>query len=826
MMYDKSVSGRAFWRPGHPRRGSRTGLAALILMFSAAWGLAQISAGGTPPSFSIKTLAQDIPTVVMPDVNVAKLLVEDELERKMGLPFRFGFPFDVDLGLDNAGTWEQLPDGSMLWRLRIVCPGAYSINLIYDEYRVPEGARLFLYDEGRAQVWGAFTHRNHKVGGRFATSPVKGAACILEYVEPPTVREPGRIRIGRVIHGYKDVFYGRADKGFGDSGSCNNNVACPEGAPWALQIRSVAMIITGGGSRLCSGSLVNNVRQDQTPYFLTANHCYEAWGGQDVTTWVFWFNYQSATCANPATEPPADSMTGSILRAANAESDFCLVELSSAIPTSYSVFYNGWSNRNVAATSAVGIHHPSGDIKKISFDDDPLTSTAYLTEPVVPDANHWRVGQWEDGTTEGGSSGSPIFDQNHRVVGQLHGGYASCTSLTSDWYGKFSTSWDYGSTAATRLRDWLDPDNTGAETLDGREQTPAPNLSVTGQTVTDTCSGKSGGDGILEAGEHVTLAVTVANSGSLDATGVTGTIACNDPYVILNQSATTFPDITAGHSAANNPPDFAFSLAPDTPCGHAFDVVLTLTDDAAGVWDHTFSLAVGDLFDVFLLDEDFETWPPAGWQVVDNGGDCVWDSNANIGRSNNTPGSGNCAAADSDRCGSGTSMDTDLLSPVFSLAGITLAPRLEYHYDFNYYSSSFYDYGAVDITVNNGATWTNLATYAETDTTGHEVIDLSPWLGESQVQLRFHYEGAYDWWFQVDNVQVLYSGCEQDICAAWPGDLNEDGQVNAVDASLLANYLAGNDVPGFTAPLSRADLNDDTFIDATDLALLLLELVS
>jgi hypothetical protein len=570
---------------------------------------------------------------------------------------------------------------------------------------------------------------------------------------------------------------------------------------------------------------VNNVREDQTPYFLTANHCYEAWGGQDVTTWVFWFNYQSATCANPSTEPPADSMTGSVLRAANAESDFCLVELSTTIPTSYSVFFNGWSNQNVAATSAVGIHHPAGDIKKISFDDDPLTSTAYLSETVVPGANHWRVGQWEDGTTEGGSSGSPIYDQNHRVVGQLHGGYASCTSLTSDWYGKFSTSWNFGGTAATRLSDWLDPDGTGAETLDGREQTPAPNLAVTDQAVIDACSSKAGGDGIIEAGEHVTLAVTVSNTGTLPANGVTGAIATTDPYITLDQSATTFPDIPAGSSAGNNSPDFSFAVAADAPCGHPFDIVLTLEDDAAGSWDHTFSFVVGDLFDVYMLNEDFETWPPTGWQIVDNGGDCVWDSNANVGRANNTPGSGDCAAADSDRCGSGTSMDTDLLTPVFSLDGITLAPRLEYDYDFYYYSYGIYDYGAVDITVDNGATWTNLAIYADSDATGHEVIDLSPWLGESQVRLRFHYEGAYDWWFQVDNVQVLYSGCEQDICADWPGDLNEDGLVDATDLSLLANYLAGNDVPAFTAPTSRADLNEDTHIDAVDLDLLLLGLV-
>jgi PKD repeat protein len=71
--------------------------------------------------------------------------------------------------------------------------------------------------------------------------------------------------------------------------------------------------------------------------------------------------------------------------------------------------------------------------------------------------------------TEGGSSGSPIFNNSGRIVGDLTGGGSYCSTPTSpDLYGKFSYSWDQnGSTAAERLKDWLDPDNTGITTLDG-----------------------------------------------------------------------------------------------------------------------------------------------------------------------------------------------------------------------------------------------------------------------------------------------------------------------------------------------------------------------
>jgi len=430
----------------------------LILTWTVA---AQISQGGSPYSFN-RTTGDEIDTVIMSPVDVDALLVEDEIERELGLPFRFGAPFEVNLTLENSGTWEALPDGGMLWRLRIECPEAYSINLVFDGFHMPEGASFFLYNQDHSTVLGAFTSRNNKSHGKFATGPTKSGMCTLEYYEPPDVSEIGQISIQRIVHGYKDVFFNKGDKGFGDSGSCNNNVMCPEGDPWTDEIRSAGMLLTAGGFRFCSGALVNNVQQDQTPYFLTANHCYSS----DVNTWVVMFNYQSPTCTNQD-GPTTDTVSGATLRARNSTSDFCLIELSATPPSSYNVHYAGWSNLNVASQSSTAIHHPSGDIKKISFDEHPVTSTQYLSNTVNDSYSHWRIGQWEDGTTEGGSSGSPLFDQNHRIVGQLHGGYASCTSITSDWYGKFSTSWATGASQSSRLKEWLDPDDTGVETLNG-----------------------------------------------------------------------------------------------------------------------------------------------------------------------------------------------------------------------------------------------------------------------------------------------------------------------------------------------------------------------
>ncbi|MFQ6008954.1 MAG: trypsin-like peptidase domain-containing protein, partial [Candidatus Zixiibacteriota bacterium] len=440
--------------------------------------VAQVSMGGTPISFT-RTTRADIHTVTMPPVDVAALLAEDSIEQSKGVPYRFGYPFEVSYNLNNSGTWEVLSDGGRLWRLRIECPGAYSINLIYDSFWLPEGAKFYIYNENRSQIIGAFTHRNNKEHGQFATALVKGDVSILEYYEPANVEKPGIISIQRIVHAYKNLFDRHKAKealDFGESGSCNNNVNCPEGEPWQDDKRAVAMITTQGGFRLCSGVMVNNVRQDLTPYFLTANHCL---GGEQ--TWVFMFNYESPTCAN-IDGPTWMTVSGSTLKANNSYSDFALLLLNETPPDSYNVYFAGWAADDIASPSSVGIHHPSGDIKKISFDYDPLTSTAYLGGPGSGNS-HWRVGNWEDGTTEPGSSGSPLFNPEHRVVGQLHGGYASCTSITPDWYGKFSKSWNYGGSPSIRLKEWLDPDNTGTLVLDGRD---AVGIAITHDPLQDT----------------------------------------------------------------------------------------------------------------------------------------------------------------------------------------------------------------------------------------------------------------------------------------------------------------------------------------------------
>jgi len=267
---------------------------------------------------------------------------------------------------------------------------------------------------------------------------------------------------------------------FGSSGNCNVNVSCSEGSAWQNQKRGVVRILVKQGSALfwCSGSLLNNVRQDKTPYVLTANHCGIQSTLNDFLQWVYFFNYESSTCNNPDNEPAYQSLTGSQLIAASQNdvengSDFRLMLLNQTIPESFNVYFNGWNRSENIAANGVCIHHPSGDIKKLSTYTVKPVSTGFGQSNSNPAGKYWRV-QWVEtenghGVTEGGSSGSPLFDSSGRIIGALTGGNASCTNpFAPDYYGKFSFSWEQNGVQSNKqLKPWLDPDQTGLDQLNG-----------------------------------------------------------------------------------------------------------------------------------------------------------------------------------------------------------------------------------------------------------------------------------------------------------------------------------------------------------------------
>lgn len=421
---------------------------------------------GGPVSFASKLLSDDSKMIeyVMPIFDLEKQLEEDLINRinKVG-PFRFGYEHITNYDLQNSGNWETTDSGDKIWRIKFSSPGALSMNVIFNDFFVPEGGSVHLYNKETEMVVGAYTEKNNNVNNMLGSDLIKGETVVIEYFEPSEVAGQGRLLIGMVVHGYVDINNWYPVK-VGESGTCNKDVVCWDACGWLDEIRSVARIANGGG--LCTGTLINNTSEDGTPYFLTANHC----GPSSMGSAVFKFNYNSTNCsssnANAAGATNGNSINGSTLKASNSASDFGLIELNTIPPASYQVFYAGWENGGASPQIGVGIHHPSGDVKKLAFDDDPLTSAAGLS---ISNSS-WRIEAWErNTTTEGGSSGSGLWNENHHLVGQLHGGQANCSNSINDYYGKFSMSWtgNGSSSSSSRLSDWLDPNGSGVASLDG-----------------------------------------------------------------------------------------------------------------------------------------------------------------------------------------------------------------------------------------------------------------------------------------------------------------------------------------------------------------------
>lgn len=436
----------------------------LILLLSSAL-FAQIQGnGGLPTSTKLVLNDKIIQKWVYAQPDISVLQAQDALTDDQGTaPWRFGYNNYTNLNTTNAGSWFDLPNGGRLWILQVKCEQALTVNLTFENTNIPTGNQLFVYNPTKDFILGAFT-QEHIYDGQLGTELIPGEDAIIEYYVAPK-NNHGHVQLAMVTHGYRTANE-FMEKAFGSSGSCNMNVNCPDGLPWTPQRNSAVMLVSGG-SGFCSGALINNTQNDGKPYVLTANHCYS-----NPATWVFRFNWQAIDCPNPGASPTFQSLSGAVLRSRRTPSDFCLVEITGGlvngtVPLDYNPYFSGWDNSGSIPTASVSIHHPSGDIKKISFDDAAPSISQGMGSS---EANSTWTVEWDrNTTTEGGSSGSPLFDQNHRIIGQLWGGGASCQNLSApDYYGRVSNSWaPAGSNSTNQLKFWLDPSSSGAAFIDG-----------------------------------------------------------------------------------------------------------------------------------------------------------------------------------------------------------------------------------------------------------------------------------------------------------------------------------------------------------------------
>lgn len=405
------------------------------------------------------------------DKKKTKFAAADINNWKKGRPLPEAELYVLDINVDTIGYWDKTKAGESTWKLKINVPGADGFFVSFDQFYLPLGSKLYAYNQDSPDVAIVFAHNDNPKGGAYSLEGLKGDNVILEYVSPSNQNILPKLHLRDI--GYKFVDnQGNQLSGFdSDNNSCMINVNCPEGDLWEAQKKGVLQLRmrkSNGRTYLCSASLVNNTAEDKTPYVLTAEHCFENMNKEQIEQTEFFFEYESPVCEEIIL-PVYKYHKGAellILNPIKDGSDGALLRLSEKIPDEWDVYFNGWDRENVGSNikNGVVIHHPLGDVKKISFYDKPLISTSWND---VTRETHWLV-NYSLGATEGGSSGGPIFNPNGLIVGTLTGGDNNCQqSKLPDNYGKFWYHWDQYPDPEKHMSKFLDPLGTNQTKISG-----------------------------------------------------------------------------------------------------------------------------------------------------------------------------------------------------------------------------------------------------------------------------------------------------------------------------------------------------------------------
>jgi len=509
-----------------------------LLTFFATLSFAQeIPDDIKPPSWNLDNLVE-ITAYNLPAFDLKKLQNEDKVNDKdKSKPWRFGHEIYVDHNFNEVGEWTVLENGDKIWRMSYSSTNAYTLNFMFDVFKIPVGAKLYVYNDEKDDLLRPFTHHNNNAEEILGTWLVNGNKAWIEYYEPAYVKGKAKITVGSVIHGYRTAE--SYQKGLNTSGACNHDVDCditPATDPFQLntrkeEVKSAAGMLVTGNTGFCSGTLINNTNNDGTPYFMTANHC-----GNNVGGWAFRFNWRSPNPSCGTTTPSTNgsfnqTVSGAVLRANSSQSDMELVEITdtSFFNNNPDIVFAGWNKSTTyVPTVNFGIHHPDGDIQKVCREDDGAYR-AVVSFNGNANTQMWYIDQWELGVTEPGSSGSGLFNETGHLIGVLSGGAAACNGTSNngqfDFYGRFDVAWDFGNTTASRLKEWLDPSNTGVDVLD--QYPPLETFDI------DARVSAGSGNSTEICTEDFAPQVTLLNPGNLALT------SADISYYIDNDATTT-----------------------------------------------------------------------------------------------------------------------------------------------------------------------------------------------------------------------------------------------------------------------------------------------
>lgn len=768
----------------------------------------------------------NIPTYSIPAPNMAQIQAEDAINDSKGMLYRIGVPTYVNITHSNSGIWTTLPNGDRKWQLAIKNTGAEALSFIFSNFKLTQGSVFFVQNRKGEMVSKVLTKADMLEDFQQNIALCFGDNLILTLIDK-VYATPSEITMDRVMYNYRSTGNPGPEK-INESGTCNVNVNCPEGANYQEEKKGVARIyvVDSSGAGWCSGTLMNNTSNNCKPLFLTALHCGPTTSAANMNLWQFYFNYEATSCTSPSTAGTLDDyyITGCVRLADSGDggnitlSDFLLVQLgtlaneASTITTlksaNFGAYWNGWDANNTAAPSGVGIHHPAGDIKKISTYTAALTSTTYSGTTAN---THWRA-NWVStttnwGITEGGSSGSALYTYNggsSRVVGTLSGGASSCTATAAnknDMYGKMSYHWVSCGTASNRsLKAHLDPGNTGLLVQDGSfNPCSAPTVPVANFSANNLapCVGSTVTFADLSTGSPTSWAWT------------------------FNPTSVTY---VGGTSATSQNPQIQFNAAV------SYTVTLVATNGLGNDSEIKTAYITPTTGATLPLIENFEstTFPPTGWTVENADAPSIaWgtagakgiERAAAVGNIGSTAGSAaiNCFEYNTDV----TQVD-NLITKSISFAGAT-APRMTFKRAYKNYvdanlPADYQDELRIYISTDCGATYgsalytkigAQLATNGSLTTTftpsvtadwDIDTVDLSAYVGQN-VLIKFEVSNKYGNNLYLDDINIAST-----VAAVASVNIASNDTDNTICAGTSVTFTA-TPTNGGTAPSYQWQVN-------------------
>ncbi len=384
--------------------------------------------------------------VSLPQLDIQKEINQDLNKSNKSRPLRYAVAAEVENvfikdNQNQGGQWNKLANGSWLWRLKITTENALSLDVSLDNFYLPPTAKLNIYDWAGNLAKGPFSDKNNSSYKQLWPGPIIGHEVTLELTVSDHYKKYISFGLNRVFMGFRPIwqevdilskrgavpFWNSIDNPIvNNSGACNVDVACQEADDWQDQVSSVARYTFHKEDSLftCTGQLINNTNNDGKPLFLSAYHCGLS---EDLSTnyWQtiaptinFWWNFESNQCRPPNTSSSStpisindfnNTQSGAKVLALYQPSDMALLELNQVPDSSYDIFYSGWDRSANVSKSAVTIHHPNFNAKRISIENDPLSISSHAINS-SGDQTHLRVNDWDKGTTEAGSSGAGLWN--------------------------------------------------------------------------------------------------------------------------------------------------------------------------------------------------------------------------------------------------------------------------------------------------------------------------------------------------------------------------------------------------------------------------------